>query len=255
SANAEGPAGSAEPGSAGELGADGRALRDLLHRAVREVEPSDGTLDYLRRAVPARRARKRQALVGMAAAALFVGTAVPAVVHVSTSSGSDANPSAVGHASQAQGGTSQGKGPDNGASTAGGSSDEIEGTGKGGAKGKDEGTGDRTGAGATEGTGPSTSADTGAPACTADHLGAAVASTAAPDSTGTVYGAFRVTNGSGTPARSARRARSAWPRRAPPTRPRSAPCGTRRATRRPDCPTRPWKPPRGCCSSRARPTR
>ncbi|NEA88822.1 hypothetical protein G3I53_22955 [Streptomyces sp. SID14436] len=179
------------------MGADERALRDLLHRAVREVEPSDGTLDYLRRAVPARRARKRQALVGMAAAALFVGTAVPAVVHVSTSSGSDANPSAVGHASQAQGGTSQGKGPDNGASTAGGSSDEIEGTGKGGEKGKDEGTGDSTGAGATEGTGPSSSADTGAPACTADHLGAAVASTAAPDSTGTVYGAFRVTNGSG----------------------------------------------------------
>ncbi|MFF5886953.1 hypothetical protein ACF1DW_28905 [Streptomyces sp. NPDC014603] len=196
-ASAEGAAGSGDPGSAGELGADERALRDLLHRAVREVEPSDGTLDYLRRAVPARRARKRQALVGMAAAALFVGTAVPAVVHVSTSSGSDANPSAVGHASQAQGGTSQGKGPDNGASTAGGSSDEIEGTGKGGEKGKDEGTGDSTGAGATEGTGPSSSADTGAPACTADHLGAAVASTAAPDSTGTVYGAFRVTNGSG----------------------------------------------------------
>lgn len=193
----QGPAGAGDPDTAVELGADERALRALLHQAVREVEPSDGTLDYLRRAVPARRARKRQALVGVAAAALFVGTAVPAVVHVSTSSGSDANPSAVGHASQAQGGTSQGKGPDNGASTAGGSSDEVEGTGRGGEKGKDEGTGNSTGAGATEGTGPSSSADTGAPACTADHLGPAVASTAAPDSTGTVYGAFRVTNGSG----------------------------------------------------------
>src|SRR5690606_32957099 len=118
-ASAEGAAGSGDPGSAGGLGADERALRDLLHRAVSEGEPSDGALDCLRRAVPARRAGKRQALVGMAAAALFVGTAVPAVVHVSTSSGSDANPSAVGHASQAQGGTSQGKGPDNGASSAG----------------------------------------------------------------------------------------------------------------------------------------
>ncbi|WP_437027817.1 hypothetical protein [Streptomyces sp. enrichment culture] len=180
-----------------DLDPDERALRALLHQAVREVEPSDGTLEHLRRAVPARRARKRQALVGMAAAALFVGTAVPAVVHVSTTSGSGANPSAVGHASQAQGGTSQGRGPDSDASTAGGYADEVPGTGGDGRKGEDEGTGDNTGAGATEGAGPSSSAEAGAPACTAAQLGPAASSTAAPDSSGAVYGSFRVTNVSG----------------------------------------------------------
>ncbi|MEU3948968.1 hypothetical protein [Streptomyces sp. NPDC029526] len=192
-------AASAAPASQGTEGLDPeeRALRALLHQAVREVQPSDGTLDHLRRAVPARRARKRQALVGVAAAALFVGTAVPAVVHVSSSSGSGANPSAVGHASQAQGGTSQGRGPDSDASTAGSSSDEVPGTGGGGVRGEDEDAGDSTGAGATEGAGPSSSADAGAPACSADQLGPAVASTAAPDSSGAVYGSFRVTNVSG----------------------------------------------------------
>ncbi|MCZ9347385.1 hypothetical protein NGM37_57770, partial [Streptomyces sp. TRM76130] len=58
-------------------------MRRLLHRAVEEVEPREGALEQLRRAVPARRARKRQAAVGMAAAALLIGTAVPALLHVS----------------------------------------------------------------------------------------------------------------------------------------------------------------------------
>ncbi|CAL9491144.1 hypothetical protein [Streptomyces sp. Tu 3180] len=177
------------------LDADELALRTMLHQVVREVEPSDGTLDYLRRAVPARRARKRQALVGMAAAALFVGTAVPAAVHVSNTAGSDANPSAVGHASQTQGGTGDGKGPGNGETTAGGASDQVEGTGKGDKKDEDKG-GASTGTseGATEGADPSSGTEAGASACTADQLGPAVASSAAPDSTGAVYGSFRVTN-------------------------------------------------------------
>ncbi|MFC8420791.1 hypothetical protein ACFUN7_07875 [Streptomyces sp. NPDC057236] len=183
-----------EQGSEG-LDADELALRTLLHRAVREVEPGDGTLDYLRRAVPARRARKRQALVGMAAAALFLGTAVPALVHVSGATGSDADPSAVGHAAQAQGGTGQGKDPEGGESTAGGASDQVEGTEKGHEKERDEGgasTG--SGTGATEGADPSASLAAGVPACTAAQLGPATASSTAPESTGAVYGSFRVVN-------------------------------------------------------------
>lgn len=85
------------------LDSDELALRRMLHDAVQEMEPRDGSLDHLRRAVPVRRARKRQAAVGMAAAALFLGTAVPAVLHVSNAGGSDANPSIAGQASQAQG--------------------------------------------------------------------------------------------------------------------------------------------------------
>ncbi|GAA1432506.1 hypothetical protein GCM10009601_53590 [Streptomyces thermospinosisporus] len=179
------------------LDSDEQKLRELLHQAVRQVEPSDGTLEYLRRAVPARRARKRQAMIGMAAAALFVGTAVPALVHVSNSTGSDANPSAVGHASQTQGGTGDAMGGTGGETTAGSSSDEAGKGGKEKGKGKEKGTPGAT-QGATEGTGPSAGTTAEAPACTSAHLGPAVATSAAPDSTGAVYGSFRVSNVSGT---------------------------------------------------------
>jgi hypothetical protein len=182
------------------FGSDELALRRMLHQAVQDVEPRDGTLDYLRRAVPARRARKRQAAVGMAAAALFVCTAVPALVHVSNSTGSDANPSAVGHASQAQGGSTEGKGPDSGESASGGDVGKAE---EKGPDGKKEDEKDNRGSGAstgvTEGADPSSSAAAGGAAmCTAAELGTPGAGSGAPDSTGAVYGSFRVANVSST---------------------------------------------------------
>ncbi|MFF8523554.1 hypothetical protein ACF05X_15700 [Streptomyces werraensis] len=181
------------------LDSDELHLRTLLHQAVQDVEPSDGTLDYLRRAVPARRARKRQALVGAAAAALFLGTAVPAAVHVSTTSGSDANPSAVGHASQAQGGSGQGKEAGSGETTAGGASDEVGDDRKDPTKEGDKaGASTGTSTGASEGGDPSAGTTADAPACTAGQLGPATATSAAPDSAGAVYGSFRVANVSGT---------------------------------------------------------
>jgi hypothetical protein len=182
-----------------ELGSDGLdsdelELRRMLHRAVQDVEPRDGALEHLRRAVPARRARKRQAVVGMAAAALFVGTAVPALVHVSRSTGSDANPAIAGQASEAHGGTGRGKEPTGGESGTGGSPDKT--TDKGGGGGKD-GRKD----GADTGTGPvggpdDPSADSGgkAPACTATQLGSATATAEAPDSAGVVHGTFHIVN-------------------------------------------------------------
>ncbi|GAA2388619.1 hypothetical protein GCM10010255_15860 [Streptomyces coeruleofuscus] len=177
------------------LESDELDLRRMLQEAVQEVEPRDGTLDYLRKAVPQRRTRKRQAVVGMAAAALFIGTAVPALVHVSNSTGSEANPSAIGHASEAQGGVSQGKGPDGGESTAGSSPGKTEGKDKGDRKPKDkEGKSPGASAGASQGAGPSSTAAAGIQACTAAQLGPAAGSSAAPDSTGAVYGSFRVTN-------------------------------------------------------------
>ncbi|MFD5656746.1 hypothetical protein [Streptomyces hirsutus] len=183
-----------------EDGLDELELRSLLHSSVRVVEPSEGSLEYLRRAVPARRARKRQLLVGAAATVLFVGTAVPALVHVSRSTGPDARPSTVGHASEAQGGTGEGKGPGGGESTSGGASDQVEKGRKDGGKGEEKEKGAKTGTstGVTEGAGPSASAASGSPVCTAAHLGQAVASSGAPDSTGAVYGSFRVANVSTT---------------------------------------------------------
>ncbi|WP_327402439.1 hypothetical protein OG194_21425 [Streptomyces sp. NBC_01288] len=172
---------------------DELALRRLLHQAVQEVEPRDGTLDHLRKAVPVRRARKRQALVGMAATVLFFGTAIPALVHVSNSTGSDADPSIMGSSSQAQGGTSQGKGPDGGSSTSGGTSGRAS-QNPGGHK--NDGTGKTPGRG-TVSANPSASAGTSAPVCTADQLGASNSTVDAADSAGIVYGTFSVTNTSG----------------------------------------------------------
>ncbi|OIJ89794.1 hypothetical protein [Streptomyces colonosanans] len=178
------------------LGSDERALRRMLHEAVRDIEPREGGLQHLRRAVPARRARKRQAVIGMAAAALFVGTAIPAVVHVSNATGSHADPSIAGHASQAQGGTGQGKGPDGGSSGPAGSSGTTKDKSEADPKGKED-TGKGASEGATDGAQPTASAQS-APACTATQLGGATASVGAPSSTGTVYGSFRVTNVSAT---------------------------------------------------------
>ncbi|MFB9564534.1 hypothetical protein ACPCBX_29365 [Streptomyces tuirus] len=172
-------------------------LRRMLHQVVQEVEPRDGTLDYLRKAVPQRRTRKRQAVVGMAAAALFIGTAIPALVHVSNATGSDANPSVAGHASATEGGASQGKGPDGGESTSGGSSGKAEGKDKGDKKEKDKGRGSGAATGSSQGAGPSSSTAAGIPVCTPAQLGPASGSSNAPDSTGAVSGSFRVTNVSG----------------------------------------------------------
>jgi hypothetical protein len=181
------------------LGSDELALRNLLHQAVQEIEPRDGTLDHLRKAVPARRARKRQAVVGMAAAALFIGTAIPALWHVSNSAGPGVDPSIAGHGSQAQGGASQGKDPAGGETTSGGSSGRTEDKGKAEQKegGKGKPTGSAAGSGGNPGA-PSTSAAAGAPVCSAAEIGSPTQTVNAPDSVGAVYGTFRFTNVSGT---------------------------------------------------------
>lgn len=176
------------------LDSDELALRRMLHDVVQEMEPRDGALDHLRRAVPVRRARKRQAAVGMAAAALFLGTAVPAVLHVSNAGGSDANPSIAGQASQAQGGVDQGKNPDGGSSgKVGDSSGKTGEPGRSGAT--DSGQGKESTGGAAS-TGPSASSAADAPACLPAQLTAAEPTVAVPDAAGIVYGAFRVQNSS-----------------------------------------------------------
>jgi hypothetical protein len=176
------------------LDSDELALRRILQDAVQEIEPRDGTLEHLRRAVPARRARKRQALVGAAAAVLFVGTAVPALVHVSNSGGANVNSSNAGHGEQAQGGAGQGKETQGGESTSGGSSGGGQGQGKGGDKGKDDGSGTGPGAGTGGSDDPLAPSTAGVPACTAAQLGVAGQEAGVPDSSGAVYGTFRFSN-------------------------------------------------------------
>lgn len=180
------------------LDQDELALRAMLHGAVDDMQPRDGVLDHLRRAVPARRVRKRQALVGMAAAALFIGTAVPALLHVSNVTGSDADPSIVGSSSQAQGGTGQDKKPDGGSGGSGGSSGHSKGNGSSGGQSGDKGKGSGGGNSSGGGTSASASPGTSVPLCTAAQLGSATSTVASPDSAGIVYGTFRVVNVSGS---------------------------------------------------------
>lgn len=172
------------------FGSDELALRRLLHQAVEEIEPTDGTLDHLRRAVPARRARKRQAVVGMAAAALFLGTAVPALVHVSNVSSPDADPSVAAHASATEGGAGEGgrqtsAGSDSKESPKPSRSPEEE--DKKEKPGKEE-----TGGSSTPGAPPAPSS-VSAPPCTPTQLTAA-GGAGAPDTAGAVYGTFTITN-------------------------------------------------------------
>ncbi|MCQ6552415.1 hypothetical protein NPS70_04255 [Streptomyces sp. C10-9-1] len=197
---ADGQTPAASSPDAGEDGPDGdeEALRRLLQGVVEGLQPSDGALDHLRRAVPARRARKRQALVGAAAAVLLVGTAVPAFVHVANSdSGADTKAVSTGHGEQAQGGT----GNDPGAT--GGERDRLTLPGSGG-----QNPGYRSPATSIPGEAPDESAadgpsgepetpgaQTGAPAlCEGGRLGVVAVETNAPGAEGKVYGTFRIAN-------------------------------------------------------------
>ncbi|MEU6765306.1 hypothetical protein ABZ916_22590 [Streptomyces sp. NPDC046853] len=181
-------------------GSDELALRRMMRSAVQEIEPNDRALERLRHAVPARRARKRQAVVGMAAAALFIGTAIPALVHVTNSgSGSDDRPSIAGNSEQTQGGSTEGKGPDGGEKGEGSGSGPSKSKDKKDKKDKKDGKGkDASSDGATGGPDPSGATAAGSPACAVDQLGNASGSAGAAEADGKVYGTFRIANVSGT---------------------------------------------------------
>ncbi|MFD8971590.1 hypothetical protein [Streptomyces sp. NPDC059593] len=195
-AEPESEAGSEAGSELGALG-DELALRRLLHGAVAGLEPTTGSLEHLRRAVPARRARKRQAVVGAAAAAVLIGTAVPAFVHVANSGGvTAANPVNAGHGQDAQGGTGAETGVEGGKTSQSPATQVSPSQGTvDGATGKPE----RTGTGAsTEGPQVSQNPVSGdTPQCEAGQLGVSATQTSGPDGSGSVYGTFRVANISG----------------------------------------------------------
>ncbi len=182
-----------EPG-----GEDEEALRRLLHRAVDELEPSPESLDHLRRAVPARRARRRQALIGAAAALVLGCAAVPALVHVATTSdGSNDRPAnaASSHRTPETSGGRHGEG--SGGKDADGPSDTVE--EHKGDKGKDKGKdkppkGEEGGSGGTA-PDPTNTLNATSPTCGRAQLTSGGAgSVGAADAEGRVYGSFRVVN-------------------------------------------------------------
>ncbi|GGT69940.1 hypothetical protein [Streptomyces lateritius] len=178
------------------------ALRSLLHGAVADLQPSEGALDHLRRAVPARRARKRQAIVGIAAAAVLIGTAVPAFVHVANSGGIATDQSVnAGHGQQAQGGTGTGAetGVEGGAKTAAPSAATVspsQGEAAGAGRPTDAAP-DKSGGTGADATQPVESQPDSSPVCEAGQLGVSSAQAGGPDAEGKVYGTFRIANISG----------------------------------------------------------
>ncbi|WP_093899337.1 hypothetical protein [Streptomyces sp. Ncost-T10-10d] len=198
----KGPGMGSGSGGGGGPDMDEVALRRMLRGAVQHIEPRDGTLDHLYRAVPARRARRRQAVVGMAAAALLIGTAVPAFVHVANSDGSStANPAMAGHGEQAQGGSGTDNGSGSGGKSGGGSTDG-QGDGDRGrptstsspSDSRGQGVGGNLVGGVAD---PDNSAAASMPTCDPGQLGVASAETGAAGADGTVYGTFRIANVSG----------------------------------------------------------
>nr|WSS62773.1 hypothetical protein OG284_16805 [Streptomyces sp. NBC_01177] len=205
SGGSDGSGGSSGSGGSGGFGGeemDEAALRRMLQGAVQDLEPSEGTLDHLYRAVPARRARRRQGVVGAAAAALLIGTAVPAFVHVANSDGSaTASPAIAGHGEQAQGGSGEDAGADaEGGRTAGpedrrsegaegergGSAEPSEGSAPGAESSGAAGLDDPPGVGVAS-----------TRTCDPGQLGVASADAGAARADGTVYGTFRIANVSG----------------------------------------------------------
>lgn len=170
---------------------DEAALRELMREAVRDLRPAPNALDHLRRAVPARRQHRRQALAGTAAAVLLVGAAVPALVHAAAGSGgTTAAPANVASTHAAQ------PGEDGHVSVWGSTGDSGQ-----------PGHGDNRGPSGTQSPttggveGPSSLATTpgklppaSAPECSGDQLGQGSSKADSPDPDGRIYGWFRVAN-------------------------------------------------------------
>jgi hypothetical protein len=200
-----GGAGGAEPpspfGGSGGSALDEDALRAMLHGAVGGLQPAPGALDHLRAAVPARRARKRQAMVGVAAAVLLVGTAVPAFLHVAGARYASGDRTvAAGHDEQISGSPTSGEG------TVGSGGRGAQLPGDEPPSGKDVLGGSADPRGTQTGSPGDGSASTppgksfgllSLPACAPDQLGVS-AGQQPPTRSGTVYGTFHVANVSDT---------------------------------------------------------
>lgn len=171
---------------------DEAALRALLRGAVDGIDGSPDALDHLRRAIPARRQHRRQALAGAAAAVLLAGMAVPALIHAADSSGStDASPANASSTSPA---AADGNGQIN--SWAGGPHSGQAATGTGGTGTKHQSPTNTPPSAYLD---PPDTALANAPDCSSVQLGQGSSSAAAPDASGRVYGWFRVANVSGKP--------------------------------------------------------
>ncbi|MBZ4318176.1 DUF4232 domain-containing protein [Streptomyces huiliensis] len=186
---------------------DEQALRRMLQGAVENLEPADDALEHLRRAVPARRTRRRQALGGAVAAVVLIGAAVPALMHVADTvgvGGSDDRPANAAnshrHAEETvgdeghRGGTADPARPGGGDTAARGEHRVEQPSGDSDApRTSREPSRPRDSVGSASPT-PGVTLSAAAPTCDRDQLGKGSGSVGAADAAGRVYGAFRIVN-------------------------------------------------------------
>lgn len=169
------------------------ALRHLLQDSVRDIEPSPDALDHLRRAVPARRARRRQVAVGAAAAVLACSVGVPAVLHTDFGTDDDKAMHNAGHAEDHVAQEEQPPGSDPGWGPAG-----EDGRGRGTLGPSDRGAESGAPTAGPSVPDPSSSLGPVSPTCTRDQLGQGTPWLGEADAEGRVYGSFTVVNTSET---------------------------------------------------------
>ncbi|MBL1095099.1 hypothetical protein [Streptomyces coffeae] len=189
----------AELGGTDSGGVGEEALRLLMHRAVDDLAPSPHSLEQLRRAVPVRRTRRRQALVGAVAAVVLGGAALPALVHVATTGGGGANdrPANAGSSHRTPGTAGGQRGGGSGGQGTDRPSDRVE-TDKhdrrhGGKKDKPTEEDPKGDSGGTA-PDPSGTLNATSPTCTRTQLSSGAGSAGSADAEGRVYGSFRVSN-------------------------------------------------------------
>ncbi|GAA2138081.1 hypothetical protein GCM10009760_19130 [Kitasatospora kazusensis] len=172
-----------------------REVRELLRRAVAELQPDPGALPRIRLAVPRRRARHRNMLTGVAAAALLAVAAVPALHGVDQVGLSDSPTGGRALAATTGAGTPA---PGDDRATARPPAPRPAGSGAGAATGGPA-TAAASGTAADSPPGPAVS-PSGAPVlppCARADLGRADSYLGSADSGGRIYGWFTVYNISG----------------------------------------------------------
>lgn len=203
---AGGSAGSGGSGGSGGFGGSGggpeggggdseleAVLRSRLHQSVGAVEPAPDTLAYLQHAVPARRAQRRRAFAGAAAAVVLAGVGVPGLASTGLMPGLPGDSSynaSDGHGPSESGGGLEQPGLTRGADGSLGGVGANGGKSAGGdsvspspSQGKQNG-----------GAGHDDEMYTSAPSCDRRQLGDGTAHEGTPRPDGKVYGKFRVVN-------------------------------------------------------------
>ncbi|GAA1963877.1 hypothetical protein GCM10009738_44090 [Kitasatospora viridis] len=191
------PAPSAAADAAASEEPQEQVVRALLHRSVEGIQPAPDALARIRRAVPARRARYRQAWTGAALIVVLSAVAVPTLnglgaLQLSDGSAAGSSPTSAGSGSATAGSAARSGRPvvplpvpETASAVPAPTSAPASPSASAGAPSTSP----------TAATGPSSAA----PACQRGDLGTGAVTVGLPDAAGRVYGNFSVNNVSGHP--------------------------------------------------------